>query len=79
MGRSVTLELDDEILQSLDQLAARTERSRADLIQAAVQDYLDLQNWQIKKIEAGLAAAEQGDFVSDDEIARIAAKYSTPP
>ncbi len=79
MGRSVVLELDDEILESLDRLAERTSRSRADLLQAAVQDYLDLQNWQIKKIEAGLAAAERGDFAGDDEIARIAAKYSTPP
>jgi predicted transcriptional regulator len=78
MSRSVTVELDDEIVRSLDRLAERTERSRAELVNDALRDYLDLQDWQIRKIEAGLAAAEQGDFAGDDEIARIAAKYSKP-
>ncbi len=60
MSRSVTIELDDESLQALDRLARRTERSRDDIIGQAVQDYLDLQAWQINKIEAGIAAAERG-------------------
>jgi predicted transcriptional regulator len=60
MSRSVTIELDDESLQALDRLARRTERSPDDIIGQAVQDYLDLQAWQINKIEAGIAAAERG-------------------
>lgn len=79
MSKSVTLELDDDVLTSLDRLAEQTERSRADLVQDALQNYLALQNWQLKKIAAGLAAADRGDFVGDDEIARIAAKYSAAP
>ena len=78
MPRSVTLELDDETLQTLDRLAAHTERSRDDLISQAVQDYLELQGWQMDKIRTGIAAAEQGDFASEEEIARIVEKYSTP-
>ena len=78
MSRSVAVELDDEILQALDQLARRTERSRDDIICQAVQNFLDLQTWQIDKIEAGIAAAERGDFATEEEIARIAEKYSTP-
>ena len=78
MPRSVTFELADETLQALDRLAQRTERSCGDLVSQAVQDYLDLQAWQIDKIEAGIAAAERGDFATEEEIARIAEKYSTP-
>ena len=78
MPRSVTFELDDETLQTLDRLAERTERSRDDLISQAVQDYLALQGWQIDKIRAGIAASERGDFVDEEEIARIVEKYSTP-
>ena len=78
MPRSVTFELDDETLQTLDRLAERTERSRDDLISQAVQDYLALQGWQIDKIRAGIAAAERGDFADEEEIARIVEKYSTP-
>lgn len=79
MSRSVTLELDDEILHSLDRLAERTERSRAEIVRHALQDFLALQSWQFQKIEEGIAAAERGDFASDDEIARIAAKYAASP
>ncbi len=78
MPRSVTFELDDETLQTLDRLAERTERSRDDLISQAVQNYLALQSWQIDKIRAGIAAAERGDFADEEEIARIVEKYSTP-
>ena len=76
MPRSVTFELGDETLQALDRLAEQTERSRDDLVSQAVEDYLDLQAWQIDKIRAGIAAAELGDFASEEEIARIAEKYS---
>jgi predicted transcriptional regulator len=75
----VTVELNEEILQSLDSLAQRTERSRADLLREALQDYLTLHDWQLQKIAAGLAAAERGDFASDDEIARIVSKYAALP
>jgi len=78
MPRSVTFELDDEILRTLDRLAERTERSRDDLISQAVEDYLAVQGWQIDKIRAGIAAAERGDFADEEEIARIVEKYSTP-
>jgi predicted transcriptional regulator len=78
MPWSVTLELDDKTLQTLDRLAASTERSRDDLISQAVQDYLELQSWQMDKIWAGIAAAEQGDFAGEEEIARIVEKYSAP-
>ena len=78
MPRSVTFELDDETLQTLDRLAEDTERSRDALISQAVQDYLALHSWQVDKIRAGLAAAERGDFADEEEIARIVEKYSTP-
>ena len=69
MPRSVTFELDDKTLQTLDRLAQRTERSRDNLISQAVQDYLALHSWQIDKIRAGIAAAERGDFADEEEIA----------
>ncbi len=78
MPRSVTFELDDETLQALDRLAQGTARTCGDLINQAVQDYLALQAWQIEKIEAGIGAAERGDFATEEEITRIAGKYSAP-
>ena len=80
MSLSVTIDLDEEVVDSLDRLAARTERSRDDLLNEALQDYLRLQEWQLGKITVGIEAADRGDFVGDDEIARIAEKYwASPP
>jgi predicted transcriptional regulator len=76
MSQSVTLELDDETLQALDHLANRTERSRTEIISDAVRGYIEVQEWQLAKIQAGIAAADRGDFVSEEEIERIEQKYS---
>lgn len=78
MARAVTFDLDDSALKALDRIAERTERTRAEVISEAVQGYLELQAWQLQKIQAGLTAADREDFAGDDEIARIVEKYATP-
>lgn len=78
MALPVTIDLDEDTLDTLDRLAARREKSRGDLLKEALLDYLSLQAWQTDKIIAGIEAADRGDFASDEEIARIVRKYSTP-
>ncbi|MGL4637558.1 MAG: CopG family ribbon-helix-helix protein [Beijerinckiaceae bacterium] len=76
---SVTLRIEKpELLDRLDQLAASTDRSRNWLLNRAFEDYLALQEWQIGKIEAGIAAADAGDFASDDEVEAIFAAHERP-
>jgi predicted transcriptional regulator len=76
MSGTVTVVLEDEALQALDRLARRTNRSPDDLVSGAVRDYLALQEWQLQKIEAGIAAADRFEFASDAELDRIVGKYS---
>jgi predicted transcriptional regulator len=71
-----TLRLSEETLEALDRLAEKTERSRSWLATKAIEDYVALNAWQIGKIEAGIAAADRGDFASDEDVARVAGKYS---
>jgi predicted transcriptional regulator len=73
-----TIRLEDTILEDLDRLAEKTDRSRASLVTEAVQDYVALNAWQLEKIEAGIAAADRGEFASEDEIERVRSKYSQP-
>ena len=75
MPRPVTLQLDDETIESLDRLARSTGRSQEWLIKEAVLDYLALNAWQLEKIAAGVEAADRGDFATDDEIELILRKY----
>ncbi len=75
MSDTLTVELDDITLSALDQLAQKTERSRTSLVSQAVQDYVALNDWQLRKTEAGIKAAERGDFATDAEVARVRAKF----
>ena len=76
MSDTVTVQLDDDTLSALDQLAEKTARSRTALVSQAVHDYVALTEWQLRKTEAGIEAAERGDFASDAEVARVRAKFA---
>ncbi len=76
MSDTLTVQLDDLTLSALDRLAQKTERSRTSLVSQAVQDYLALNDWQLRKTEAGIAAADRGDFASDAEVARVRTKFA---
>ena len=80
-GRSVdvktlSIEMEDEVRRALDRLVQRTAQSVDDIVNQAVRDYSEVQEWQQRKVEAGITAADRGEFATEDEIARIAAKYS---
>ena len=77
MTAAFTLTLGEAKLEALDRLAEKTERSRSWLATKAIEDYIPLNAWQIGKIEAGIAAADRGDFASDDDVARVVGKYSS--
>ena len=76
MTAAFTLRLNEATLDALDRLAEKTERSRSWLATKAIEDYIALNAWQIGKIEAGIAAADCGDFAGDDDVARVVGKYS---
>ena len=77
MSAPFTVRLDESALAALDRLAQKTERSRNWLVARALEDYLALNSWQIGKIEAGISAADKGDFASEDEVARVRSKFAT--
>ena len=76
MAANLTVRLKEVVLQALGGLAEKTCRSRDWHVSQAIQDYVAVQSWQIERIEAGIAAADQGDIAADDEIARVRAKFS---
>lgn len=76
MASAFTLRLDQQTLEALDRLAEKTERSRSWLAVKAIETYIELNAWQIGKIEAGIAAAERGDFADEDDITRVRRKFA---
>ena len=75
MTAAFTLRLDDATLQALDRLAEKTDRSRSWHAAKAIEEYIALNAWQIAKIEAGIGAADRGDFADDQDVAQVLGKY----
>ncbi|QGM96301.1 CopG family ribbon-helix-helix protein [Methylocystis parvus] len=73
---SYTLQLPDETLSKLDLLAKKLDRSPASVAAQAIEDFVRLEEWRVREIEAGLADAEAGDFASPEDVARITARFA---
>lgn len=76
MTAPFTVRLEEPTLTALDKLAIQTDRSRNWLIARAVEDYVTVNAWQLEKIEAGLAAADRGDFAGDEDVERLRKKFT---
>lgn len=75
-AEAFTVRTDGETLKQLDELASQLDRSRNYLVNQAIKEFLDLQSWQIAKIEEGIAAADRGDVVPHDQVfAELRRKY----
>lgn len=72
-----TVRLSKKMIAELDKLAKQGDRSRSWLVSEAVANYIELKQWQIEKIEAGLRDAKAGRFASSKEMQRILNKYAT--
>jgi predicted transcriptional regulator len=67
---TLTFETDSEKRVALDRIARATRRDRSDVLNAAIEAYLAVHDWQIEHIEQGLREADAGDFAGSDEVAR---------
>lgn len=84
MSAALKLSIDRSTLSRLETAAAARNMTPEALAEAAVEMFLVEQSsdeaaprkpWQVALIEEGLAAADRGDFASDEEVARIFDTY----
>jgi len=69
-NETFSVRIPPELRQELDQLATITERSRSKLVAEALEQYLEVQRWQIETVRERLAEAESGDveFIPHDVV-----------
>ncbi len=72
----LTLRLNNETKEKLEQLANATHRTKSFLAAEAIHRYLEIEAWQISEIEQALVEADKADFASDDQVKALAAKYA---
>ena len=70
-----TVRTDSKKVKQLDKLAKQQDRSRNYLVNQAIEQMLEMQAWQVERIEEGIKAADEDRFANDAEMARIFNKY----
>ena len=75
MSTTLSVRVEPEVKARLDALADATQRSRSFLAAEAIREYVEINEWQLQKIQNGVAEADANDFASDDELASLARKW----
>jgi len=73
---NITFRLEHEKRVVLDTIAAGLDRDRTYVLNEAVDLYLEVYQWQIAEIEAGIAEADAGDFATEEEVQTVFAKLT---
>jgi predicted transcriptional regulator len=72
----ITVRTAQETIDEIDALAAAMDRSRNYVVNQALERYLEANAWQIERIKAGIAAADEGRVRPAEEVfSEIAAKH----
>lgn len=75
MSTTMTIRLEPELKQRLDQLAEATRRSKSFLAGEALRDFIELNEWQIQEIKDSVKEADSGDFASDQDVNKVFTKW----
>jgi RHH-type rel operon transcriptional repressor/antitoxin RelB len=74
MDRTVSFRTDSKKVEALDALASVQDRDRSYLLNQAVDNYLDLQQYHIQLIEDGIRQADRGELVDHRDVEKMVAK-----
>lgn len=81
---TMTVRMDRRTKDRLEKLSRATARTKSFLAAEAIKSYLEQNEWQIRAIREGAAAADAGNLVLHDEVANWLATWgdddeSEPP
>ena len=65
---TVSVRIDPVIKKRLEKLAKSTGRSRSFLAAEAINEYLDLNEWQVAGIQKAVASLDRGAGVPHDQV-----------
>lgn len=73
---ALTITIGEDKQKKLDKLAKSMERSRDWVVNQAIDQYLELQAWQVEAIQKGIESADQGELIPHDQVmSHIEAKF----
>ncbi len=66
--KQTSFRFSEETVSKLESLAAATGRDKTFLAAEAIDRYYDIEAWQIRAIQEGIKAVENGEYVSHEEL-----------
>ena len=67
--KTITFRVDEKKKRTLDAIAAGLVRDRSYVLNEAIDNYLDVHQWQTEHIKEGVRQADAGKFAKDSEVA----------
>ncbi len=74
----VSLRLPGELKARIETYAVMTGRSKSHVAMEALASYLDWRLPQVADLQQAVAAADRGEFASDDEVKAVFDRYTVP-
>ena len=71
----ISVRVPEEVAKRLEALAEATDRSKSYVAAQAIEEFLALQEWQIKAIRKGVAEAESGKLVEHKAALKVLDKW----
>lgn len=70
MSTTLTIRIDEQIKGRLDRLAESVDRTKSFLVSRAIEDYLDLNEWQVKAIQKAVSKADsaEANFTDHEDV-----------
>ncbi|MGI8770101.1 MAG: CopG family ribbon-helix-helix protein [Acidobacteriaceae bacterium] len=72
---SVSFRTDEKKVRQLDKLARQQRCDRTQLIDEAIDSYIEYSKWQQEQIRASIREADAGIYASDEEVAAAFARW----
>lgn len=72
---TITFRLDQEKKKALDAIAATMDRDRAYILNEAVDEFIELHQWQVAHIQEGLAQAEKKQFATEEDVIKALKRW----
>ena len=67
---TLSLRVPDAFKHDLEELAKSTQRSKTDILLSWCSEHLELEKWQIRRVEDGITASEDELFATDAQVAK---------
>ena len=74
----VSMRLPGELKARIESYAQLTGRSKSHVAMEALAEYLDWRLPQVADLKEAIAAADRGEFASDDEVQAVFQRYRSP-